>query len=117
FLVFAPSRVVRATTLGLKGNMYIEAARTIGASDLRILWLYVLPNVLPVVIVIASIGVGGAILTEASLSFLGLGIPPPSVSWGYMLGGAGARSSFLKAPWIAIFPGLALALTVYAFNM
>lgn len=117
FLVFAPSRVVRSATLGLKQNVYIEAARTLGASDGRILLRHVLPNLMPVVIVIASIGVGGAILTEASLSFLGLGIPPPSVSWGYMLGGAGARASFLKAPWVAIFPGLALALTVYAFNM
>jgi peptide/nickel transport system permease protein len=117
FLVFAPSRVVRATTLSLKQNVYIEAARALGASDARILLRHVLPNLFPVVIVIASIGVGGAILTEASLSFLGLGIPPPSVSWGYMLGGSGARSSFLKAPWMAIFPGLALSLTVYAFNM
>jgi len=117
FLVFGPSRVVRATTLGLKQQAYIEAARTLGASDARILGRHVLPNLVPVVIVIATIGVGGAILTEASLSFLGLGIPPPSVSWGYMLGGAGARASFLKAPWVAIFPGLALSLTVFAFNM
>ena len=117
FLVFAPSRVVRSSTLSLKNQVYIEAARTLGASDLRILLRHVLPNLVPVVIVLASIGVGGAILTEASLSFLGLGIPPPSVSWGYMLGGSGARSSFLKAPWVAIFPGLALSLTVYAFNM
>jgi peptide/nickel transport system permease protein len=117
FLVFAPSRVVRATTLGLKQHTYIEAARTLGATDVRILGRHILPNVMPVVIVIATIGVGGAILTEASLSFLGLGIPPPSVSWGYMLGGAGARASFLKAPWIAIFPGVALSLTVFAFNM
>lgn len=117
FLVFAPSRVIRATTLGLKNQVYVEAARTLGASDARILYRHILPNLVPVVIVIATIGIGGAILTEASLSFLGLGIPPPSVSWGYMLGGAGARASFLKAPWVAIFPGLALSLTVYAFNM
>jgi peptide/nickel transport system permease protein len=117
FLVFGPSRVIRATTLGLKHQVYVEAARTLGASDVRILYRHILPNLVPVLIVIASIGVGGAILTEASLSFLGLGIPPPSVSWGYMLGGAGARASFLKAPWVAIFPGLALSLTVYAFNM
>lgn len=117
FLVFAPSRVIRATTLGLKQNVYIEAARTLGASNTRIVLRHIFPNLVPVVIVIASIGIGGAILTEASLSFLGLGIPPPSVSWGYMLGGSGARSSFLKAPWMAIFPGAALSLTVYAFNM
>jgi peptide/nickel transport system permease protein len=117
FLVFAPSRVVRATTLGLKHQVYVEAARTLGASDVRILYRHILPNLVPVVIVIATIGVGGAILTEASLSFLGLGIPPPAVSWGYMLGGAGARAPLLKAPWVAIFPGLALSLTVYAFNM
>lgn len=117
FLVFGPSRVIRATTLGLKQDVYIEAARTLGATNTRIILRHILPNLVPVVIVIASIGVGGAILTEASLSFLGLGIPPPSVSWGYMLGGAGARSSFLRAPWVAIFPGLALSLTVYAFNM
>ena len=117
FLVFGPSRVLRATTLGLKQQVYIEAARTLGANDVRILTRHILPNLLPVVIVVASIGVGGAILTEASLSFLGLGIPPPSVSWGYMLGGAGARASFLKAPWVALFPGLVLSLTVYAFNM
>jgi peptide/nickel transport system permease protein len=117
FLVFAPSRVVRATTLGLKVNVYIDAARTLGASNGRILLHHILPNLIPVLIVIASIGVGGAILTEASLSFLGLGIPPPSVSWGYMLGGAGARASFLKAPWVAIFPGLVLSITIYAFNM
>ncbi len=117
FLVFAPSRVIRSATLGLTQNVYIDAARTLGASDLRILLRHILPNVMPIVIIIASIGVGGAILTEASLSFLGLGVPPPSVSWGYMLGGAGARASFLKAPWVAIFPGVALSLTVYAFNM
>jgi peptide/nickel transport system permease protein len=109
------SRVVRGATLSVKQNVYIEAARAVGASEWRILGRHVLPNVVAPIIVIASVTLGNAILIEASLSFLGLGTQPPTASWGQMLSGPGRR--FLEThPNLAIYPGLALCLTVFAFN-
>jgi len=110
------SRVVRGAVLSVRENQYIEAARSIGASDRRIIWRHVLPNVTAPIIVLVSIQLGGAILVEASLSFLGLGTPPPAPSWGGMLSGA-ARSFFQIAPWLAIFPGIAISLAVLGFNL
>jgi peptide/nickel transport system permease protein len=116
FLATGPSRIVRGAVLVERDREYVIAARMVGASGLRIMVRHVLPNVVPVVIVGASVGVSTAILTEASLSFLGLGVPPPSVSWGRMIGGD-ARTFFLVAPWLALFPGAALSMTVFGFNI
>ena len=116
-LAFAP-----LTTLVLRGNVlqeastaYVEAARVIGASNTRIMLRHILPNLLPLAIVNASIIVPAAIMAEAGLSFLGFGLPPPSPSWGVDIGPT-ARAYFYTAWWLPIFPGLALSLTVLAFN-
>jgi peptide/nickel transport system permease protein len=116
FLAFGPSRVVRSAVLAERNKDYVLAARAIGATHLRMAVRHVLVNVAPLVIIIASIAVATAILLEASLAFLGLGLPPTSVSWGRMIG-IEARPFFFVAPWLALFPGLALTLTVWSFNM
>jgi peptide/nickel transport system permease protein len=100
----------------VRNNLYVEGARTVGASDTRILLQYILPNVIPTIIVIASLQLASAILVEATLSFLGFGIPPPAPSWGAMLSGR-ARSLQRIDPWLAIWPGVAISLAVYGFNM
>ena len=116
-LAFAP-----LTTLVLRGNVlqeastaYVEAARVVGASNTRIMLRHILPNLLPLAIVNASIIVPAAIMAEAGLAFLGFGLPPPSPSWGVDIGPT-ARADFYTAWWLPIFPGLALSLTVLAFN-
>jgi peptide/nickel transport system permease protein len=116
FLAAAPSRVVRSSVLTLREQPFIEAGKVIGCTDLRVMTRYVFPNIVPIVIVMVSINIGFAIITEAGLSFLGLGIPPPNPSWGNMITGA-SRSFFRENPWMVVFPGAALALTVFAFNM
>jgi peptide/nickel transport system permease protein len=110
------SRVVRGEVLSLKQNQYIEAAHGIGASTLRIMFRAILPNITAPIIVLATTRVGGYILGEASLSFLGFGIPPPFPSWGGMLSSTGLTYMY-RAPWLALWPGLALGVTVFAFNM
>jgi peptide/nickel transport system permease protein len=110
------SRVIRSAVLAAKENQYVEAARAAGANHLRIILRYILPNVMATIIVIATIGLGFAILAESALSFLGLGVPPPYPSWGEMLSGSG-RSYMHKAPWMAIWPGVAISLAVFGFNM
>jgi peptide/nickel transport system permease protein len=110
------SRIIRGAVLSERNNQYVEAARVMGASDLRVIIRHVLPNVTAPIIVIVSILIPAATLLEAALSFLGLGVPPPTPSWGADLGGQ-AREYFRVAPWMAIFPGAALSLTVLAFNM
>lgn len=117
-LVIAPgsSRVVRGTVLSIKHNVYIDAAQSVGASDLRIVLRHILPNVFAPIIVLASVWIGNAIVIEAALSFLGLGTPPPTPSWGGMLAGEGQRN-LENAPWLAVFPGVAISITVLAFNM
>jgi peptide/nickel transport system permease protein len=110
------TRVNRSAVIGVKGNVYIEAARAIGATNSRIFLRHILPNIMAVVIVSFSMGMGGAILAEASLSFLGFGIPPPTPSWGGMLSGSG-RKFMLQAPWMVLWPGVALSLAVYGMNM
>jgi peptide/nickel transport system permease protein len=110
------SRVTRSAVIRIKEDVYFEAARAIGVPTSRILLRHVLPNVLPIMIIGFSTGLGGFILAEASLSFLGFGIPPPVPSWGGMLSGTG-RQYMLQAPWMALWPGLALAVVVYGVNM
>jgi peptide/nickel transport system permease protein len=116
-VVIAPgtSRVIRATTLSVRERPYVEAARNLGFSQWRIIFGHVLPNCLAPFIIVATNSLGGAILTEAALSFLGLGTPPPQPSWGSMLAGE-AQAFVTQAPWIAIFPGLAITLVVFGFN-
>jgi len=110
------SRVIRSATLSIKENQFVEAAQAVGASHLRIILLYILPNVMAPIIIIATNALGGVILAEAALSFLGLGVPPPHPSWGEMLSGSG-RSYMYKAPWMAIWPGVAISVAVFGFNM
>jgi peptide/nickel transport system permease protein len=110
------SRVVRSAVFAIKENQYVEAAEAMGASNLRILLLHILPNVIAPIIVIATVNIGGVIIVEASLSFLGLGVPPPNPTWGAMLSGQ-TMYYFQRAPWLAIFPGVALTLTVFSLNM
>jgi len=109
-------RVARSAVIAIKENIYIEAGKAIGCSNRRMILRHVLPNVMPVMVIIFSVAMGGNILGEASLSFLGFGIPPPFPSWGGMLSGAG-RSYMYEAPWLALWPGLALSIAVYGINM
>jgi ABC-type dipeptide/oligopeptide/nickel transport system permease subunit len=109
------ARVIRGATLSEKTNQYVEAARALGAGDLRIVVRHIVPNVAPLAIVAATTLLGTAILAEASLSFLGLGVPPPNPSWGADI--SAARTSFpINIP-AALFPGLAISLTVLGFNL
>jgi peptide/nickel transport system permease protein len=110
------SRVLRAAVLAVKENTYVEAARVVGCSHPRILVHYILPNVMPALIVLATLRAGAVILLEASLSFLGYGIPPPNPSWGRMLSFE-SRTYMLDAPWLAIWPGVFLSLTVFGWNV
>jgi peptide/nickel transport system permease protein len=110
------SRVIRSAVLSVKANPYIEAARTVGAGDWRIIMRHILPNVFPVIIILSSLQLGVAVLAEATISFLGLGIPPPFPTWGQMLGGQ-ARLLGVKHPYLVLVPGLAIFIAVYAFNM
>ncbi|MGI8549423.1 MAG: ABC transporter permease [Dehalococcoidia bacterium] len=110
------SRVVRGATIAIRSNLYIEGARTVGAGNIRILLTYILPNVLPTIIVLASLQLGAAILAEASLSFLGFGIPDPVPSWGRMVSGI-ARARLRTDPYLALWPGVAISLAVFGFNM
>jgi len=110
------SRTARALAFWVKGSDYFEAARSMGAPTSRIILRHLLPNVLPLMIVTFSMSVGGIILAEASLSFLGFGLPPEIASWGGMLSGSN-RVFMEQAPWLVIWPGLALTLAVYGLNM
>jgi peptide/nickel transport system permease protein len=109
------SRVIRGAAISAKQNVYVEAARVVGATDARIMVKHIFPNVFAVVLVSASIQIGGAILTESALSFLGYGVQPPTPSWGRMLNEA--RDYLTRYPHLAIFPGLAIFFAVYSFNM
>lgn len=110
------NRVTRSLVIGIRQNVYVEAARAIGAPDWQIFLKHLLPNIMPMVIVSFSMGMGGAILAESTLSFLGFGIPPPFPSWGGMLSGQARRYMF-TAPWMAVWPGLCLAIVVFGMNM
>jgi ABC-type dipeptide/oligopeptide/nickel transport system permease subunit len=117
-LVIAPgaSRVVRGTVLSVKQSAFVDAAYAVGASPWRLVLRHILPNVLAPILVIATVWLGNAIVIEAALSFLGLGTPPPTPTWGGMLSGEGRRN-LETAPYLAIFPGLAISVVVLAFNM
>jgi peptide/nickel transport system permease protein len=110
------ARIARGMVLSIKEEQYVAAARTVGCSDLRIMWRHILPNVAATIIVWATIGLGAFILAESALSFLGFGVPPPYPSWGAMLSGSG-RTYMYRAPWMAIWPGAAISLAVFGFNM
>jgi ABC-type dipeptide/oligopeptide/nickel transport system permease subunit len=110
------NRVIRGAVLAEKSNLYIEATRAISSSEMRIMFRHILPNVTAPIIVVATIALGQAILSEAALSFLGVGVQPPNPAWGSMLSGH-SRTYMLVAPWMAVFPGLAIFLTVMGWNL
>jgi peptide/nickel transport system permease protein len=110
------ARVIRANTLALREQPFVEAAKSIGMSEMRIALRHVLPNTLAPLIVLATAQLGSTILTEASLSFLGLGIPEPYPSWGRMLSESAAEY-VRTAPWLVIFPGIAISLAVFGTNL
>ncbi|MFC1917102.1 ABC transporter permease [Chloroflexota bacterium] len=109
------NRVVRSVALSVKEFQFVEAATAVGAKPIRIIFVHILPNTLASYLIIASSLLGSAILIEASLSFLGLGIPPPYASWGRSL--SEAMTYYIKAPWLAIFPGVAISLAVFGINL
>lgn len=117
-VVYAPTyfRVVRNQVASVKNELYVEAARALGARDWEILVKYVLPNVLPSVVVVLSMNLADAIMTEAGLSFLGLGIAPPTPDWGFDLSN-GQRFILSRAWWGVLFPGLAIITSVLGFSM
>jgi len=108
------ARLVRAQVLAVREREFVEAARSLGASDLRIFTRHILPNILQPIIVQSAIGMAGAVLAEATLSFLGLGVPPPAASWGAMLNDG--RSHLFDAPHLVVFPAIAVMLCVLSFN-
>ena len=110
------SRIIRSGVMAIRQNVYVEAARSIGASTPRIVLRHLLPNVIPLIIVFFTVGIAGMIIGEASLSFLGFGVPPPQPSWGGMLSAEG-RAFMYQAPWLALWPGLALTIVVYGVNI
>ena len=110
------SRVIRGVTLAIRENTYIEGTRALGSGHVRVTLVHILPNVFPTIIIVATTGLATVILTEASLSFLGLGVPPPYPTWGGMLSLAGLDHMY-RAPWLAIWPAVALSLAVFGFNM
>ena len=114
--VLINSRIIRAQVLSTKENTYVDAGRAIGASTPRLMLLYILPNVMAPIIIIGTVSLGLFILAEASISYLGFGIPPPFPTWGGMLTRSGL-DQFYVAPHLAIWPGFALSLAVFGFNM
>ena len=108
------ARLVRGQVLRAREFEYVQAARALGAGAARVLWRHLIPTALPAVVVQATLGMAGAIISEAALSFLGLGVQPPTPSWGTMLNGG--RAHLLDAPHLTLFPGLAIALLVLGFN-
>jgi len=108
------ARLVRASFLSLREKEFVEAARTVGAGDRRIIWRHILPNAIGPVIVAGTLGVAGAILVESTLSYLGYGVQPPTATWGNML--QNAQSEMYAAPWLAVFPGLFIFATIMSIN-
>ena len=109
------ARLVRAQVLTVKQREYVQAARSLGATDLHLMLRHILPNILQPLLVQAAVGMAAAVLSEATLSFLGLGVQPPTPSWGAMLNDA--RSHLFESPYLMFFPALALALCVFSFNL
>ena len=117
-LIRIPStaRVIRSVALSVKETQFVEAASAIGASEFRVMFRHVAPQCFAPLLIVASAGLGSAIFTEAALSFLGMGVPPPTPTWGNMLGGV-LNELFQPPWWLVIFPGVAITLTVLAFNL
>jgi peptide/nickel transport system permease protein len=109
------ARLVRAQVLSVKEREYVQAARSLGATDLRLMTRHILPNIVQPLLVQAAVGMAAAVLAEATLSFLGLGVQPPTATWGAMLNDA--RSHLFESPYLVFFPALAVALCVLAFNL
>jgi peptide/nickel transport system permease protein len=109
------ARLVRASILSVKENDYVQAAKVIGSSDTRIIMKHILPNIISLIVVRATLGISTAVLDTAALGFLGLGVQPPFAEWGDMLGRA--RGFIFNAPYTLIFPGIAITMTVLAFNL
>ena len=116
-VIYSPvfARLIRAETLALKEEGFVEAATALGTGKIKILVSHILPNMIGKLVVQISINFALAVVIDASLSYLGLGNPPPNPSWGMML--KDARTYIMQAPWMAIYPGLAIALTVLCFNI
>jgi peptide/nickel transport system permease protein len=115
-LIPVANRVVRSVALSVRQTDYVTAARGLGGSEWRVVFIHVLPNCFAPYVVIATANLGTAILAEAALGFLGLGVPPPTPAWGSMLSGA-AQGYLFRAPWMAMYPGVAISLAVFGFNM
>ena len=111
------ARLVRGQVLVVRNLEYIQAIRALGAGDLRIMIQHVLPNVIAPVVIAATLGVAGAIMAEAALSFLGLGVPPPAPSWGSMIADGRDLDQLRSAPWTSVFPGMAIGAAVLGFNL
>lgn len=109
------ARLVRAEFLSLREREFVLAARVLGASDKRIIFRHILPNALSPVLVHATLGIAGAILTESALSFLGIGVQPPTPSWGNML--IAGKQTLGTAWWLSVFPGMAILITVLGYNL
>jgi peptide/nickel transport system permease protein len=115
-LIPTANRVVRSVALSVRETTYVMAAQALGGSQWRLVFVHVLPNCFAPYVIIATANLGTAILAEAALGFLGLGVPPPTPAWGSMLSGA-AQGHLFRAPWMAIYPGVAISLAVFGFNM
>jgi ABC-type dipeptide/oligopeptide/nickel transport system permease subunit len=111
------ARIVRGQVLVVRQLEYIQAIKALGAGDLRIMTQHVLPNVIAPVVIAATLGVAGAIMAEAALSFLGLGVPPPAPSWGSMIADGRDLDQLRRAPWTSVFPGVAIGAAVLGFNL
>jgi ABC-type dipeptide/oligopeptide/nickel transport system permease subunit len=111
------ARIVRGQVLVVRQLEYIQAIRALGAGDRRIMLRHVLPNVIAPVVIAATLGVAGAIMAEAALSFLGLGVPPPAPSWGSMIADGRDLNQLRRAPWTSVFPGIAIGAAVLGFNL
>jgi len=111
------ARIVRGQVLVVRQLEYIQAIKALGAGDLRIMLQHVLPNVIAPVVIAATLGVAGAIMAEAALSFLGLGVPPPAPSWGSMIADGRDLDQLRRAPWTSVFPGIAIGAAVLGFNL
>lgn len=111
------ARLVRGQVLVVRHLEYVQAIRALGAKDVRIMLQHVLPNVIAPVVIAATLGVAGAIMAEAALSFLGLGVPPPAPSWGSMIADGRDLDQLRRAPWTSVFPGMAIGAAVLGFNL
>lgn len=109
------TRLVRADFISLRERDFVQAARAIGANDTRIIFMHILPNALASILVAATLGIAGAILTESALSFLGIGVQPPTPSWGNIL--TAGKDNIDIAWWLSLYPGLAILITVVGYNL